>query len=62
MSDGLMYAGSAMQSGEVTQQIATAVLKQQLDQQEKQAAALVKMISQPAPSLTGTGSTIDILA
>ena len=44
-------------------EISMAILKQIQDQQERQAAMLVKMINQtPIPSLDGTGQIIDIYA
>lgn len=54
---------SGIKSEQVMSEISMAILKQIQDQQKRQAAMLVKMISQtPTPSLDGTGQIIDIYA
>jgi hypothetical protein len=63
MADGLANMATGMQSANLGLQISTAVMKNLMDAQKMQGAALVAMINQgPAPSLTGAGSIIDVLA
>jgi hypothetical protein len=59
----MIDTASGIKSEQVMSEISMAILKQIQDQQERQAAMLVKMINQtPIPSLDGTGQIIDIYA
>jgi len=59
----MIDTASGIKSEQVMSEISMAILKQIQDQQERQAAMLVKMINQtPIPSLDGTGQNIDIYA
>ncbi len=52
-----------MRGAQVMQQISVAVFKQQQDQQQRMADALIEMMRQtPSPSLEGTGQLIDVFA
>ena len=53
---------SGIKSEQVMSEISMAILKQIQDQQERQAAMLVKMINQTTPSTDGTGQIIDVYA
>ena len=61
MADGLASMATGMQGENLSLQISTAVMKKVLDSQKTQGDALVAMINN-TPSLTGTGSTVDIRA
>ena len=54
---------SSYAAGNATSQISMAVFKQQQEQEQRMAGALIEMIKNtPTPSLTGTGKVIDIFA
>lgn len=54
---------SGARGAQVMQQISVAVFKQQQDQQQRMADALIEMMKQtPSPSLDGTGQLIDVFA
>jgi hypothetical protein len=59
-----VLAGSAAEvsGGQIQTQIAVAVLKQLQEQQAQQSQALLKMIQQPAPTLDGTGTIVNVAA
>lgn len=58
-SDYLLRTASQLQGGQVQAEIATAVLKNLMDQQAQAAQALLKMMQQ-SPSPEGTGRIVDI--
>lgn len=59
----MIDTASGIKSEQVMSEISMAILKQIQDQQERQAAMLVKMINQtPTPSLDSTGQIIDVYA
>jgi hypothetical protein len=63
LSTMMADVASGIKSEQVMSEISMAILKQIQDQQERQAAMLVKMINQtPTPSLDGTGQIIDTYA
>jgi len=61
MTNSLADLASNMASGNIQNQLATAILRQALEQQRIQAQGLLKMINATA-SLCGTGQVIDLQA
>jgi len=52
-----------MSASQITSELSVAIFKQQQEQQQRMAEAIVEMIKQtPTPSLEGTGKIVDILA
>ncbi len=62
MVDSLAQSFTEMSVSRIQQQIAVSVMKEIQDSQQEQAAAILKMMQQPSPSLTGTGQLIDRFA
>jgi hypothetical protein len=60
-SNSLASQATQMQASAIQQQLSVAVLKNTLDNQKQQGNALVEMIRQ-TPSVSGTGSLIDVRA
>jgi hypothetical protein len=60
-SNYLVDTATALKSNQTQMQIAAAVLKQTLDQQDRQAQALLQMIRQSS-SLDGAGQIVDVSA
>jgi hypothetical protein len=59
----MIDTASGIKSEQVMSEISMAILKQIQDQQERQAAMLIKMINQTTTSsLDGTGQIIDVYA
>ncbi len=60
---GISSSSSGMSASQITSELSVAIFKQQQEQQQRMAEAIVEMIKQtPTPSLEGTGKIVDILA